>query len=351
MSDMSEKRKGKKKDITNIILTSIIVISVLIYGGLFIANYIINNILSKVGEGEEIDEVVEVYESDRNVVNFALFGVDMEGAKSQYDELRSDAIKIISLDYDNHTIKITSLERDMVVYYPVDEGELIHLNWAYWYGGAKDAVKTLNYNFDMDINRYVSISFGILVDIIDEIDGIDLELSEAEADALFRRKSEGAGTYHLSGKEALTYSRIRSIDNDFKRINRQNQVIMAVVNKVKGLSLLEIYGLINEILPSVNTNLSTEEIRKYLTDVTGKVDLNHIETYTEPSGLFYDIKASEDLTGYDIGGYVIRSYSEMVKDLHVNIYGETSYTPSQTVQLTEDMIYENFGDFENPDNP
>lgn len=328
----------KKKKLI-ILLSIIILLIVSIFIGL---NIYVDSIISRVEEGEtihtedaEIAQEVLEREEVKDIENIALFGVDNSGAK--YNEERSDAMKIISLNKTDKTIAITSVERDVVVYIPGDYQKYGHFNWAYWFGGPKLAVQTLNYNLDLDITKYVTFTFGAVEDLVDLLGGIDVELTGNEAATV--GIGSYAGTYTLNGKQALSYSRIRKLDSDFTRMERQNYVIQAVMNKLKNQDILTIMNIVNEMLPSINTNLTVNEIKDYITSLLS-YDLGNIEQYKEPSGEYDDIQTCPGL-----GGYIVRSYSGMVENLHKNIYKVDSYEVSQRVKDNEERIYSTYGEF------
>ena len=328
----------KKKKLI-ILLSIIILLIVSIFIGL---NIYVDSIISRVEEGEtihtedaEIAQEVLEREEVKDIENIALFGVDNSGAK--YNEERSDAMKIISLNKTDKTIAITSVERDVVVYIPGEYQKYGHFNWAYWFGGPKLAVQTLNYNLDLDITKYVTFTFGAVEDLVDLLGGIDVELTGNEAATV--GIGSYAGTYTLNGKQALSYSRIRKLDSDFTRMERQNYVIQAVMNKLKNQDILTIMNIVNEMLPNINTNLTVNEIKDYITSLL-TYDLGNIEQYKEPSGEYNDIQNCPGL-----GGYIVRSYSGMVENLHKNIYKVDSYEVSQRVKDNEERIYSTYGEF------
>ena len=337
------KNKMKRKIRFKIFLVVILSIALLVSGAYVAGNIYLDSKLSTMDHQDRIDvndadiaqEVLD-RKSETVVVNIALFGADNGGSSSdQTDEDRSDAMKVVSLDYTNKKIKITSVERDVVVYIPGDHQKYGHFNWAYWFGGPELAVKTLNYNLDLDITQYVTFSFDALEKLVDLVGGVEVTLSSAEANAI----SLKSGTQTLNGEKALAYCRIRKIDSDFSRMERQNAVIKAIVNQVKSKNLFELMSIVEQMLPYITTNLTNSEIKSYLVDVL-TFDLSNIETYKEPSGEYNDI-----CTCPGLGGYLVRSYSDMVKNLHYNIYGDEDYQPSQTVLDNEERTYQTYGAF------
>lgn len=334
------------KKLLLVILVLILLVGCSVYFG---ANLVMDSVLNEMDQQEIIEvenaeiapEVLEQVQ-ERKVINVVLFGADTDEGVESTDEDRSDVMKIVSLDYDNKKIKITSLERDVVVYIPGDRQEYGHFNWAYWFGGPELAVKTINYNLDLDITQYVTFNFRAVTELIDLIGGVDITLTAAEAKYFVDGHIDHnavKGVNHMNGKVALSYARLREIDSNFSRMERQNNVIRAVINKLKSKSVIELMELVKKMMPYISTNLTNDDIKDYLVNILS-FDLMNIETYTEPSGQYNDICRCPGL-----GGYLVRSYSGMVKNLHLNIYGNEDYQPSQTVLDNEKRIYDTYGEF------
>ena len=327
------------KNKTKIFLIIFLVIVILILGAYLGINLYMDSLLDKTNKGEvikkedaSINEVVEVKKEAHDVFNFALFGLDYDEKLTDSGK-RSDAIKIVSLDYTDKKIYITSIERDVVAFFPGDYNYYGHYNWAYWYGGATLAIKTLNYNLDLDIVNYVSLNLEALIEIVDELGGVDINLSSAEANYL----GLNAGLNHFDGYTTMRYVRIRYIDSDYSRMERQNNVIRAIISKFSDLDFTSIFNTINVLLSYVETNFTNAEIKSYLYDVLS-FDLANFETYKMPMG------------GYDdtincpvIGGYLLKSYTDQVEKLHKNIYKIDDYTCSLTVIENEKRTYEKYG--------
>lgn len=110
------------------------------------------------------------------------------------------------------------------------------------------------------------MNFATFKQGIESVGGVDINLSVAEADYLHRTdgKIYSAGLNHLDSKAALAYARCRKIDSDWHRIERQRNVIQAVVTKTKELSITELNDLLNNVLPLVQTNLTKLEITELL---------------------------------------------------------------------------------------
>lgn len=345
---------GKKK-ILWISAGMILSLLVIIVGVVFT---VANHFYSKVETTESltpeevgvIEELVQK-EEESNIVNIAVLGIDRDGDGSNG---RSDAIKVISLDMNNKKVKLTSFQRDTLIYIPEPENDFDKLNHAYWYGGASLTLKTLNYNFDLDITRYVAFNFDAIEHIIDTIDGIELDvhenelkvtndyikhlnsLSETDVDAPYLTKG---GLQTLSGRQAMAYMRNRYIGDDFDRMNRQNKVMESIINKVMNQSYTELLSLLDACLPYVETNLTMNEMISFGTKVL-TFDLKNIEQTQIPAS---DNKnKTVSYKGYS-PLYVMNSYQDLVREVHAFIYDDTEYQPSQTVIETEAAIYETFG--------
>ena len=337
------------------IITSIIILIILLIGSGFLITHHYYSQMATTERLEQSDvgilnELVEK-EEESNIVNIAVLGIDQDGDGSNG---RSDAIKVISLDMNNKKVKLTSFQRDTLIYIPEPENDFDKLNHAYWYGGAPLTLKTLNYNFDLDITRYVAFNFDAIEHIIDTIDGIELDVHENElkvtndyikglnsassndVDAPYLTKG---GLQKLSGRQAMAYMRNRYVGDDFDRMNRQNKVMEAMIDKVMNQSYTELLGLLDACLPYVETNLTMNEMISFGTKVL-TFDLKNIEQTQIPAS---DNKnKTVSYKGYS-PLYVMNSYQDLVRDVHAFIYNDTEYQPSQTVIETEAAIYETFG--------
>lgn len=139
-------------------------------------------------------------------------------------------MKILSLDTKNNTAKITSIQRDMLVYIPGDVQDFDKLNHAFVYGGANLAMQTINYNFDLDITRYITLNYEAIEHIIDVIGGVDIYVGESEVPHIAEVDQSGWQT--LDGKQAVGFMRVRYSDSDYGRMERQTEVITAAFSKV-----------------------------------------------------------------------------------------------------------------------
>lgn len=311
--------------------------------GAFYVNHLLDSTINQMVTTESVtkeevgvaEEVIQK-EEETKVINIAVFGLDQNGNGS---DGRSDAMKVLSLDTKNNVAKVTSFQRDTLIYIPGEIQDFDKLNHPYAYGGAKLAMQTLNYNFDLDLTRYVSFNFDAIEKIVDAVGGVEIEVQSKEISSIPGVTT--SGLQHLSGSQALSYMRIRYADSDYVRMERQTNVMKAIFAQLKSVSYTQLLNLLNECLPYVETNLTKDEIISLGLDAL-KVDLTNINQYQVPSQGYADINHSVSYKGYS-PLYVMNSYQNLVKELHQNIYGDADYQPSATVLETEAAIYEKFG--------
>lgn len=213
--------------------------------------------------------------NDSMMLNVLLLGTD---TRSSNDNGRSDSTMLMSLDLRHNKIKITSLMRDIWVQIPGYHKD--RLNAAYSYGGAKLAIKTIEQNFGIHIDRYASVDFNGFAKIIDTLGGIDIKLSDKEiayinSDTQNPIKVKGSGVVHLNGLQTLSHARNRhSTGSDYDRTQRQRDVIMMVIDKLKNANIRQITQIISDIAPLITTNFTTSEIAKLATNIMNYLKFN-----------------------------------------------------------------------------
>ncbi len=207
---------------------------------------------------------------DSDIENILLIGSDSRSASST--EGRSDAMMVFTIDRKHKKIKLTSLQRDLYVKIPNKYGS--KLTSAYAIGGADLTIETIEANLGLTIDKYVVVNFDAFIYVVDKIGelnghgGIKMTLTAAEANymcnnetyGLFPRYQKGAGTYYMTGEEALNYARIRKIDSDFGRTNRQRKVIAEIIEELKDVSYLDLITMGYACLEYVTTNFSKGEL-------------------------------------------------------------------------------------------
>ena len=231
----------------------------------------------------DVHTPLEIHHED-HVFNILLLGTD---DRTSYfsKNARADSIMILSLDMQKHTIKLVSIERGIGVPIPGRSNDLI--NHTFRYGGAKLTLETVRNCFRVDVKDYIRVNHHAFEKGIDVIGGVDITLTGQEAKALNKfqeKKLFHTGPNHFNGYQALEYSRLRSIDSDWHRIERQRTVIQAAVNRIKSLSLTQLNALADQILPLVQTSLMKNEVFNLLLEAPGFITNGaHIQQMTVPT--------------------------------------------------------------------
>lgn len=241
-------------------------------------------------------DVADPLETGNGVVNILLIGQDRrEGEERQ----RSDAMILCTINKYQKTITMTSFMRDMYVQIPGRFGQRI--NVSYSLGGIELLNKTLEKNFGVQVDGNVEVDFYGCMDAIDLLGGIEIELTKAEAEYLNRRGNWQVttetgwqlkeGVNLMTGSQAVAYSRIRDIGNsDFGRTERQRKVLTLLFEKAKDLNLVEIYELMQRILPMITTDMTNAEIMGYTLAIFNMLPDVEIKNMRIPAdGAFQDV--------------------------------------------------------------
>lgn len=208
---------------------------------------------------EEVDPV-----NWDNVINIMLIGQDRRPGEGRQ---RSDSMILVTVNKSKGTITLTSFMRDQYVRIPGYKNN--KMNSAYAFGGMKLLNETVETNFGVKVDGDIEVDFNNFKKVIDMLGGVDIKLTKKEAQYL--HDTEGwdlsAGVNRLNGKQALAYSRIRKLDSDYRRAERQRNVISSLINRYKSLSLPEMLSMVEDILPLVTTNMSKSDIISYAIEV------------------------------------------------------------------------------------
>ena len=321
---MSKKNK-RKKSIKKKIFISLSIFILLLIGiasGALAYSYSLLNNIDKVSLNED-DLGISGTSSLEGITNIALYGIDTD----YNDSGRSDSIMILTIDNINKELKVSSIMRDS--YVSIEGHGMDKINHAYAYGGPQLAIKTLNQNFDLDIEDFVTLNFNSFPKIIDALGGIDLTITQDEIDCYinlndhikYLNELNGTsselitkpGTYHVDGTQALAYARIRyTAEGDSGRTKRQRIVLEQLLEKFKSISPTKYTSLLNEFLPLVKTSLTSNEILSITTTIfkMGDVELqqskfpsdNYIQD-TMINGTYY-LKFNENATTEEMHDFI-----------------------------------------------
>lgn len=257
-----------------------------------------------------------------NIYNVIIFGDD---ARADEDHGRSDTMILCSFNRETGEIKLASFLRDMLV--PIENKGVVEwsrLNTAYNKGGPGKAINTINLIASLDLQRYVIIRFDTVFTLIDEIGGIDIEMTQAEADyvnAIFPEYTQlKAGTNHMNGRQALAYARARKVEGssgDFNRTDRQKKVIMSAFQTVvKSGGVGEYLRLINFAAENVKTNITVDEMITIGMEILTKGKLSD-KTFTMPA------KNTYELASYNRASILnVTDFNTNIDKLHKFLYGK-----------------------------
>lgn len=273
--------KSKLSTLKKILLTLLVLLIIIISTSAFA----INHYMSKI-ERVEIDRGIvtqtgkEPAKEDEDVITIALFGADFS-QNEKYGNYygASDSTMVLGIDKKNDKIKLFSLMRDL--YLDLPDGGKNNLNYTLATGGPELILQTINYNFNLTVDKFIYVNLHNLPQIIDTLGGVELNVTEDELNYINGYitnidKENGtstelvtsSGLQTLNGTQAAAYCRIRYTEGrDFKRTERQRDVLAALFNKFKTASISELTSIMNDILPLVTTNITNTEIISIITQV------------------------------------------------------------------------------------
>lgn len=266
----SPKPKRRRKSILLKIIMLILLLILIIFGVYSCTSISLIKKLNYVESGER-SHVSGALDASY-VTSVLLIGTD---GRSLDDRGRSDTMILLSINKKTNKITLTSFMRDSCVQIPGYGEE--KLNAAYSYGGPDLLMDTIEQNFSVRVDDYISVNFVSFASIIDSVGGIEIEVSDSEAqeintilmaevneimgDPVDSDLLSGGGKLELDGKQALSYARIRHIGNaDFERTERQRNVLTQVAGKLKSLNPSMISKIANNAVPQITTNMTQTEL-------------------------------------------------------------------------------------------
>ena len=338
----NKKSPGASVKIVGLILGAIILMGLLV--GVAYAASQFSKIDRQKVDTESLNLKQESSEKETGFLNVALFGLDSrEGTLGKGN--RSDAIMIASLNKETGEVKLVSIYRDTLL--ETSDNEFNKANAAYSFGGPEAAIAMINKNLDMNIEKYVTVNFNALVEVIDALGGMDLELDAVEVGHMnnycietaevtgkevphIQPTSDGPVKYHLNGVQAVSYSRIRyTAGGDFKRSERQRLVLEKIAEKASKANIGALNKIVNVVFPQVSTNFTLAEMLGYAKDVK---DYKMSETMGFPTQNHFD-----NISG--VGSVVIADTLESnVLEVHKFLFGEDGYTVSDTIRNIQSKI-------------
>lgn len=254
-------RPSKKGKLGRRIKALVLVIVVLFGVGTSAAFFLFSSVnYNKTGHKNNVFLDESKLLQNKRIHNILLMGVDRRNAN---ESSRSDTMLLMSIDSRTGKIKLTSFMRDSYVYIPQLQYST-KLNAACTYGGAQMVMDTIEYNFNIKIDHYILVDFAIFKDMIDGLGGIDVEVTEKEAqymrDKVHLKDVVSGEKVHLNGREGLWYCRIRMLDSDFMRTQRQRKVMAALIKKVRRTNVFKLYSIARDVIADVETDMTPAQL-------------------------------------------------------------------------------------------
>lgn len=306
------------------------------------------------GEGIEIDPNAGTEVVDPPKVleywNIALFGLDAVNDSQLYKGSRSDSIMIASIDKKTGDIKLVSIYRD--TYLNIGNDKYTKCNAAYSKGGAEQAINMLNMNLDMNITDFVAVGYPALIDCINELGGVWINVDKEElkhinnyqqsiirdidsvSDKDYVKVTE-AGYQLLNGLQASAYCRIRqTAGDDFKRAERQREVIKAMVEKAQNADLDTLLSIVKVVAPNVYTTFSTSDTNE-MTELLKNI--NNYRIVDEGGFPNEDLRTTANVGG-DGSCVIPLDLEKNVVWLHEFLFGEEAYKVTKEVKECSEMV-------------
>lgn len=277
--------------------------------------------------------------SDSDVTNILLVGEDLRDAVENTDDSNgnTDVIMLISINTAKGTVTTTSLMRD--IYLQIPGYYATRINAAYSMGGIPLLEQTIEQNFSIQVDRYLKVNFYSFIDIVDTIGGLDIKISDEEAQGMRAPLGEQnkylgnaygtdylkkGGLKHMNGNQALAYSRLRKVGNsDWERTQRQRTVIDLIANKAKSLSLTELKSLLDKVIGKISTDLTDAEIAYYLLNASTYLNYTRDQIQIPVEGTY----TCETIRGASV---LCPDFTSNIRELQQKIYGYTKISDDET---------------------
>lgn len=367
--------KGKKATISILIILLILIIGAGVFAYFWVNNAldtIKNNSESTVATTESqwsgMNELVEVFDpineteatqlsslqdmiktwyyngspvSSSHVLNVMLIGEDTRGEEILDEDTRADAAILVSVNIDTKQITLTSILRDTYTYWETTKGDestgqFGKINGAMSTGDINAYINCVENMYKINVDNYVIVNFDSFESIIDSLGGVTLELTSAEINEINNHQKRygnvtiektfdgNSGKIKLTGKQALAYCRIRKLDSDNARADRQKTCLVEIFDEAKDSSSVKLLKVINSLVPYVKTGFSTSDIvqiAKYAFS-QGWLDFD-VQMTTVPESRIEESGAG----GIYYGAWCWKSdFPQDAYNLQMKIYGKSNIT-------------------------
>ncbi|MBR3134842.1 MAG: LCP family protein [Clostridia bacterium] len=350
---------SKLKKVLKVIIIILIVVAVLGVAGFFLVKSYLKNKTGKI-QYEELNVtaddlgISEEQQKNTKYRNIAILGTDSR--YNDYDDFaRTDCIMVASINTENNDVTLFSIYRDTLVEMDLyDKTRMDKINHSY-YGGVETTLKTINTNFDLNIQEYVIVDFEAVAEIVDKVGGIELNITDSElkfinyyvkgnteSTGIESSKVTKTGKQMVDGIQALAYARIRYTEgSDYKRADRMRTVLEKTVEKLKQKGVKELNSIADEIMPKIRTNITSDSINELLPKA---VSFNIVKKFGfayNSRSMALDLKDYYEGTKKGVDYYdVPLSFTEDVEKLHRETFGEEDYVAPDKIREIEAKIKE-----------
>lgn len=266
-----------------------------------------------------------------DVYNVLLLGSDKRPGETTG---RSDTMIMVSINKQTKRVVATSFLRDTYVKIPI-KNEFHKLNAAFAYGGIELLFETLQYNYGITVDKYVEVDFLSFIDAIEILGGLDVQVYEEELywfnqyihasnllveppereDSDYVESADGS-FIHLNGKQALAYARFRYVGNgDFTRTDRQRRVVQNIFDKVKSMDVTTLIQLLDQIIPHITTNLTTDECMELIMMLPEVSNYEIISWHIPDEDFKYMQIDGDSMVAIDFSYYMKKMYNYMYTDI------------------------------------
>jgi LCP family protein required for cell wall assembly len=232
----------------------------------------------------QIPTPVAAIDPGEDSITIALLGIDKSETAGAY---RTDAIMILHLDRKRELAALISFPRDLYVYIPAYGMQRINIAFQqgrelHYPGGSFALFRdTMKYNFGLQVDHYALMNFQGFKDMVDRLDGIDVQVGRTYTDYRFGygNYTVKAGEQHMDGSLALWYVRARQASSDFDRNRRQQEVIVALAQRLLDLRAIpNLPGFFNIFMQYFESDLTLDDITPFV-DMAGSVSLSSLRRY------------------------------------------------------------------------
>ena len=299
------------------------------------------NQISDIENAESVKEFVKSWATNggdklysKNVINVLLIGEDDED-----NSHRSDSAILVTVNKKTRQIVLTSFLRDSYTYMNIaGQDRYDKTNHAYSWGGAAKLMEVLSDNYKIEIDHFVTINYRSFIEAVDTLGGVNVMVTEAEANFMNRTTKmkgfESGPSVRLDGEHALVFARIRKLDGEPERTERQRRLITAVLTSIKGSSLAELNNAVDTFLPFVTTNYNRSEIFSLAAKAATEGWLKfEIVSQVAPSE-----ETRMGFTGYttytgNLDVWVV-DYVKAARELQLSLYGQTNISVDENTHIS-----------------